>query len=98
MFAGQATASPIAEEDEGVETNNPPPFVVITSSNQPLAAPSDDLNQDLRAGDSDLELEEIADQFVIVSRDDNVVASPMPAHGPSPSINVVPILDNVVIS
>lgn len=98
LSVGQATASPIVEEDEGVETSTPPPYMEITSPNQPLAAPSDNLNQKMHAGDNDLELEGTEDQFIMASRVDNVVASPMPTHGPSPSIDVMPVADSVVIS
>lgn len=98
MSTGQATTSPIAEEDEGVETSTPPPFLEMTSPNQPLAAPSENLNQEMCAGDNDLDLEGIVDQFAIASREDNFVVSPTPATGQNSSIDVIPAPDNVAIS
>ncbi|RHN51714.1 hypothetical protein MtrunA17_Chr6g0471911 [Medicago truncatula] len=98
LSAGQENLSPIVEEDEGVETSTPPPGMEITSPNQPGIESSDHQDQEMPTRDSDVEPEGNAYQFIIASRDDNIVASPISAHGPNPMVDVVPVQDNAVIS
>jgi len=53
LSTDQATTSPIAEEDEGVETSIPPPHFKVTSPIQLPAAPGEDVVREISAGDSD---------------------------------------------
>jgi len=65
----QATTSPIAEEDEGVETSTPPPHFETTSHNQLPSAPGEDVARETSVGDSDLD--DRANQYILASREDN---------------------------
>jgi len=55
LSTDQATTSPIAEEDEGVETSTPPPHFEVTSPNQLPAAPREDVDREISVSDSDLD-------------------------------------------
>ena len=72
--AGQAEASPIAEEDEGVETSVPTPDVEINSPDQ--IAVESSCRQD-KAPESDVEADLDADQFIITPRE-NLIAGNFP--------------------
>jgi len=69
LSTDQATTSPIAEEDEGVETSTPPPHFEITSHNQLPSAHGEDVARETSVGDSDLD--DRADQYILASRKDN---------------------------
>jgi len=66
LSTDQATTLPITEEDEGVETSTPPSHLEVTSPNQLKVAPGENVDREVSVGDSDLDLDGRADQYVLL--------------------------------
>jgi len=69
LSTDQATASPIVEEDEGVETSTPSPHFEVTSPNLLPAAPGEDAVREISVGDIDLD--DRVNQYILASREGN---------------------------
>lgn len=92
----QATTSPIAEEDEGVETITPTDPPEITSPNQLPGPIEEDADRDISIDDSDLDPDGPTNQFVMASRTTNVGSNQPTDHPEMASLE--PIIGNKVIS
>jgi len=88
LSTNQATTSPIAEEDEGVETSTPLPHFEVTSPNQLPAAPSEDVVREISVGDRDLD--DRAYQYIIASREYHVGLDQPTTPGEKLSTEVMP--------
>jgi len=64
----QVNASPIAEEDEGVETSSPSPQFELTSHCPLPTVPEEGAAGAALVEDSDLN--DVADQYILASRDE----------------------------
>jgi hypothetical protein len=96
MSTEQATKSPIAEEDEGVETITPTDPPEITSPNQLPGPIEEDADRDISIDDSDLDPDGPTNQFVMASRTTNVGSNQPTDHPEMASLE--PIIGNKVIS
>ncbi|KEH26148.1 Ulp1 protease family, carboxy-terminal domain protein [Medicago truncatula] len=76
---GQAEASPIAEEDEGVETSVLTPDLEIISPNHMVVDSSDHQGEGLEEG-SDMGVDLDADQFIVTPREDPIAENPPLTH------------------